>query len=251
LIISVVSFGIGFTLGRGPWGNARIWPYHMTFWNGENGYYGMPMMYGYRGGFGMMGSQMMGGYYPRTNTADPISLEEAEKAAEKYISQYGGELSVGEIMIFDNHAYVQLIENETGIGAMEVLVDPVTFTVYPEHGPNMMWNLKYGMMYNSNRFGMMGSRGMMGGYQGFGLPDQNPTDVMPVDKETAVEAAQDYLDIELPGFEIEDHPDQFYGYYTLHIIDGGDVVGMLSVNGYTRQVFVHTWHGDFITMSGE
>jgi hypothetical protein len=29
----------------------------------------------------------------------------------------------------------------------------------------------------------------------------------------------------------------------------GETVGMLSVNGYTGQVFPHTWHGDFVEMS--
>lgn len=251
LITSIVSLGIGYTLGRSPWSNNAIWPSHMSLWNRDNSYYGMPMMYGYRGGYGMMGSQMMDGYNPRINTSDPITLDEAEKAADEYISQFGGDLSISEVMIFDNHAYVQIVENETGIGAMEILIDPVTLAVYPEYGPNMMWNLKYGMMNNSDSFGMMGYGGMMGGYQGTDLTDQSLTGEMPVDKETAVKVAQDYLNAEFPGFVIEEHPDQFYGYYTLHINNGGNVVGMLSVNGYTRQIFVHTWHGDFISMSEE
>jgi len=33
---------------------------------------------------------------------------------------------------------------------------------------------------------------------------------------------------------------------TIHILRDGQTVGMLSVNGYTRQVFVHTWHGDLV-----
>jgi len=67
----------------------------------------------------------------------------------------------------------------------------------------------------------------------------------------AVEAAQRYLDTSLPGAKAEDKADPFYGYYTLHILRDGKTVGMLSVNGYTQQVFVHTWHGDFVEMSEE
>ena len=41
-------------------------------------------------------------------------------------------------------------------------------------------------------------------------------------------------------------PIQFYGYYTLDFEKDGQVIGMLSVNGYNGQVFLHTWHGTFI-----
>ena len=56
-------------------------------------------------------------------------------------------------MIFDNNAYARITEKSTGIGAMELLVDPASLVVFPEYGPNMMWNLKYGMMSGA---GMMG-----------------------------------------------------------------------------------------------
>ena len=39
---------------------------------------------------------------------------------------------------------------------------------------------------------------------------------------------------------------QFYGYYTLDFEKDGRIAGMLSVNGYSGQVFLHTWHGTFI-----
>ncbi len=48
-----------------------------------------------------------------------------------------------------------------------------------------------------------------------------------------------------PGATTEP-PDTFSGYYTLHITKDGTVTGMLSVNGYTGQVWFHTWHGAFI-----
>ena len=42
--------------------------------------------------------------------------------------------------------------------------------------------------------------------------------------------------------------DGFYGYYTIDILRDGRIAGMLSVNGYTRQVFLHTWHGNLLEM---
>ena len=41
-------------------------------------------------------------------------------------------------------------------------------------------------------------------------------------------------------------PVQFYGYYTLDFERDGTMVGMLSVNGFSGQVFLHAWHGTFI-----
>jgi hypothetical protein len=92
---------------------------------------------------------------------------------------------------------------------------------------------------------MMGG-GMMGGCKLQNLPAE-----MPVSEEGALKSAQQYLDASLPGAKVEEGADAFYGYYTIDIQRDGKIVGMLSVNGYNSQVFLHTWHGDFIEMSGE
>jgi hypothetical protein len=133
----------------------------------------------------------------------------------------------------------------------------------------MMWNLKYGgldhqyMMGNSGgMMGMMGGNGgmtlaagvsagvnMMGGY---GWDSTTPADVsaeMTVTPERAIEYAQKYLDTNISGATAATDPIQFYGYYTLDFEKDGKVAGMLSVNGYSGQVFLHTWHGTFIEES--
>jgi hypothetical protein len=51
-----------------------------------------------------------------------------------------------------------------------------------------------------------------------------------------------------PGVKASDEITPFYWYYTIDIEKGGEIVRMLSVNGFTRQVFPHTWHGEFIEM---
>jgi hypothetical protein len=211
---------------------------------GGNGYGGM--MDG-----GMMGSGMMGGYGSLYGVT-PLSVDEARQAVESYLSSFGNDdLAIKEIMTFDNNAYAIITEKSTGVGAFELLVDPVTQAVYPEYGPNMMWNLKYGMMSGFGGYGMMGP-GMMGG-SGFSNDAQVP-DVsadMPVSAEEASQVAQRYLDTYYPGVEVSDEITAFYGYYTLDIERDGKIIGMLSVNGFTRQVFPHTWHGTFIEMSEE
>jgi len=196
-------------------------------------------------GPGMVGPGRQGGYRLGGYSApEPLSIAKAGEAVEAYLARLGNaDLALDEIMIFDNHAYAEIVEKSSGVGAMELLVDPLSLAVYPEHGPNMMWNLKYGMM---SGYGM--GPGMMAGY-GWGTAD--PQDVsadMPVSPQQAVEAARGYLERYFPGLQVDEHAEPFYGYYTLHTLRDGQVSGMLSVNGFTRQVFPHTWHGDFVEM---
>jgi hypothetical protein len=180
-----------------------------------------------------------------------LTSEEVDAIIHEYLEDDStGDLILGEIMIFDNHAYAQIIEKSTGIGALEVLIDPQTKEVYPEQGPNMIWNLKYSPMGSSSQF--YGS-GMMMGFGREGLEDLSifPEDSenMPVDSDQAVGAAQKFLDQYHPGTQADEHADPFYGYYTIHVLRDGEVIGMLSVNGYSSQVFYHNWHGEFIQMS--
>lgn len=221
-------------------------------------------------GYGMMGGYGSDNY----GNADPISIADAQTAVKDYLASLGNDdLDIGEIMVFDNHAYAQIFEKSTSIVAMEVLVDPATLTVYPEHGPNMMWNLKYGMMSGNGGYGMMGGSLMEGNNYGYGMMGSGMTGMMngydygyssgmmgsipssesfaemTVTPEQAFESAQRYLDANWPGYEADEHADPFYGYYTLHILKDDQTVGMLSVNGYTQQVFPHTWHGEFIEMN--
>lgn len=186
---------------------------------------------------------MMGGY---GSNGQPLTIDQAKQAVQSYIDSLPyPNLEIKEIMIFDNQAYAEVIEKSTGIGAMELLVDPDSLNVYPEYGPNMMWNQKYGHMSGT---GMMG--GMMGG-RSWRQGTNQETEVsaeMPVTSQQAIETAQKYLDAHQSGTTVSDEAQLFYGYYTLDTLRDGEPTGMLSVNGYTGQVFPHTWHGKFIEM---
>ena len=230
-------------------------------WNtGRNGGYGPGMMSGSRTGYGMMGGQgghgMMGGAYNNANVT-PLTLDESKVAAGNYLAVLkNSDLKISEIMIFDNNAYVVVTEKSTGLGAFELLVDPVSRIAYPEHGPNIMWNLKYGGLNHANMMGgrggkvpgtgMMGGSGMMGGNGWSSTIPSNITADMPVSPEKAIQAAQAFLDANLADTKAATDPVQFYGYYTLDFERNGVVAGMLSVNGFSGQVFLHTWHGTFI-----
>jgi hypothetical protein len=73
---------------------------------------------------------------------------------------------------------------------------------------------------------------------------KQPTGAMTVSAAQARAMAQRWLDQHQPGSTTE-MPDRFYGYYTVHTLKNGKITGMLSVNGYSGQMWYHTWHGAF------
>jgi len=221
-------------------------PYGM---GGMMGGYGPGMMRG-QAGFGMMGGRggngMMGRYGYGNANAAPLSVDQAKAAAGKYLAALNNsDLAIAEVMIFNNNAYVAVKETSTGRGAFELLVDPASQVAYPEYGPNMMWNLKYGGLNHQNMMGGYAG-GMMGGYGWNGTAPSGSIAEMSVTPEQAVKNAQKYLDANISGATAANDPMQFYGYYTLDFSKDGKIAGMLSVNGYTGQIFLHTWHGTFI-----
>jgi hypothetical protein len=254
VILSALIFGAGLLVGRSNYGSTNFGPSTMmgrNFTNQGNSMMGngQNMM----GSNGMMayGFNMMGGYTngSAANTT-PLTIDQAKQAVESYLKGLdNSDLEIKEIMIFDNNAYARITEKSTGIGAMELLVDPSSLSVFPEYGPNMMWNLKYGQMSGNGMMGgtggMMGGRGMMGGYN---TAPGAVSATMTVTPEKALQAAQQYLDQQYPGYKPAEDADPFYGYYTIDIIKDGQPTGMLSVNGFSGQVFLHTWHGTFIEM---
>ena len=212
-----------------------------------------------------IGPGMMGGAYGQGAAAQgaapaqgqTITLDQAVKNVQTYVDQTGNnDLAIDEVMEYQYNFYAIVKEKSTGIGAFELLVDKSTGAVYPEMGPNMMWNTKYGMHAGGPSAAYGGASGgaysgMMGGYgrgmMGGQYPITSPTGPMSVTSDQAAQIAQQWLDQNQPGSTIES-PDQFYGYYTVHTLRDGKVSGMLSVNGYTGQVWYHSWHGDFVQL---
>lgn len=167
---------------------------------------------------GMMGPGM-GGVAIAGN--GPVrDLDAAQQAAARFADRW--DLSVGEVMQFDNGFYAEL-RDRAGDLATEVLVDPRTGGVRLEFGPAMMWNTAYGMHQGRVR---------------------NPT----VTGEQATSIADQWLDSNRPGEHAGD-AELFPGYYTLHTLRGDQVVGMMSVNASTGAVWYHSWHGGFIGMT--
>ena len=174
---------------------------------------------------GMMGRVFSSG-------AGDIGMDRAVKLAQNTAASYsGGSLTADEVIEFSSNYYASIREKDSGIGAFEILIDRTTGSVIREPGPDMMWNAKYSAM----RGGMMGS---------FGAAGSGP---MTVTTQQAQDIAQRWLDENRAGAGAK-APDSFYGFYTVDFERTGQLVGMLSVNGYTGQVWYHSWHGTFIQL---
>lgn len=223
-ILFVVIGLIGTFLGSGLFGSNAI--------AGNSGY--------------SRGAMMFDNYASnRFSSDEKIELEELELSVDRYIEQYGKDLVISDIFVFsDSDYYFSIMEEDTGLGAMELLVNPYTGAVYPEFGPNMMWNLKYGMHGNSS-YGMMGGRGMMGRYydDDYYTSNQN-IERNVVSFEDAQKSASEYIEVRYEEkYTVSGDGHEFYGYYTFHLEQDDKTVGMLSVNGFTGEVWHHDWHG--------
>ena len=253
--VALVVAGLG--VGWGLWGRS-LW---------ATGPFAVPRMATGTGALedcsgwgGGMGPGMMGGRAAQaapcagqgygTGSSDALTIEEAHEAVERYSAALGySSLEVAEVMEFERNFYAIVRESDTGIGAMELLVDKWTGAVSPEMGPNMMWNGRYGpalpapsIAEGSLPNGMRGRGGRMMG----GASESNT-----IAPEEALDIAQRWLDAYRPGVTVEEHADPFYGYYTIHTLKDGQIEGMLSVHVATGQVWYHTWHGPFIQMIEE
>ncbi len=256
VVIAVVALAGGLFFAGAMYGRwFNVGPASTVNYGWNNGY----SMMGNRGGYGMMGRYgggMMNGYGYNNTAAAPLTVDQAKAAAQKYLATLNNpDLAIAEVMIFSNNAYVAVKETSTGHGAFELLVDPSSQIAYPEFGPNMMWNIKYGglnhqymMGGQAGGYGMMGrfGGGMMGNWAYQSTPPADLSTTMTVTSAQAVQYAQKYLDANIAGATAANDPMQFYGYYTLDFSKDGKIVGMLSVNGYSGQIFLHTWHGTFI-----
>lgn len=246
--------GYGGMMGRGGrWGYA---PYgDDDAWSGYGGMMGQGMMMGGRGGMMGRGGRwgyapnaqpyggnapwggMMGAWTPPADLApagETLTLDEAVNVAEAYIAEWDGEpaLELGEVIQFSNHFYAVALEADTGRGAFEFLIDPATGAVAAEPGPNMMWNLRYG-----HHAAVWGAA--------------ETGEAMPVSADEARESAQAFLDEAFPGLQAAEEAEAFYGYYTFEILEDGETAGMLSVNGYDGQVWLHRWHGEYVGATSE
>jgi hypothetical protein len=119
-------WGDGDHMGSGMMGGGNM----MDGWNMSGG------MWGTMGNMGMMGSF--------ASTATPITEADAQQRLATFAAGCGQDVQVADVMAFGSNYYAQLVDG-SGNGLLEVLVDRYTGAVYPEPGPNMMWNNRWGV----------------------------------------------------------------------------------------------------------
>lgn len=200
-------------------------------------------------------------------SGQPLSIDRAEAIGRQVLRRLGyAGLVPGHIMEFSNNFYVAVKYKTSGQGAFEFLIDRYTGFVHPEP-QSMMWNTQFGHMtgwggtgYGAGGMmgpgypgggGMMGSGygpmgpGMMGSGPGMMGPVSPARGTLSVTLAQANTLGQKFLDAQLPGARLDDAI-AFPGYYTLDVARDGKVIGMLSVNASSGQVWYHSWHGTFI-----
>jgi len=196
----------------------------------QPGHMGPGMMYNpggnYGSGSGMMGGNMMTSnmmmgnmmalYYPESK---PVTQDEALRSMQNFSQQYGSNVEVEDFMVFSGNYYAVLKDMNSSQYIAEVLVDRYSGAAYAEPGPNMMWNTRFG----AGRTGAEGSE---------------------YDITEAENLTGDFLTGYLPGAQVLESK-ELPGYYTF---DFGrqNIEGMLSVNAYNGQIWVHTWHGSYL-----
>lgn len=217
--------------------------------------------------FSMMGSGGKAQHWYLRGSGPVSDITGARSQAQKFAGRLG--LRTAEVMQFTNNFYVRL-DDKTGHGATEVLVDPKNGSVTLEYGPAMMWNTRYGMRSGTSRAGMMGDTsssgmmrgagsGMMGGGMGSGhgmmgsyggSPNWTPPTSGTTGPVTATQARQ-IANTWLAGKDkalIAGVSDAMPGYFTMETLRNGKVDGMLSVNASTGALWYHWWHGQFVAM---
>jgi hypothetical protein len=188
--------------------------------------------YGYGRGGMMGGFGMTRGFgYGDAPNAKPITVDQAVTNAKQYVMAYNNaDLQLVEVEEYSWNFYGVVKEKSTGTNAFQIIVDKYSGAIYPEMGPNMMWNVKYSPM-----------AWMAGSWF------NPPVGKMTVTVDQAHANAEQYLKTYLPNVTVEDKGDTFYGYYNFDVLQNGKTYGMLSVNGYTGAVWYHAWHGDFVS----
>jgi len=109
-------------------------------------------------------------------------------------------------------------------------------------------NMSGGNMSGGNMSGtgnMDDTSGMMGMMGSGSVNDKATTADMTIKSADAGSRAQKYADTQFPSSKVS-NPDMFYGYYTVDIVKDGRVLALLSVNGYSGQVWVQAWPGSYL-----
>lgn len=136
-VLAIAIAGAALAQGPLPWGG-YFGSGMMGNWNGpQNSQWGPDgtmscgtgggMMNGQGWGAGVMAPDQCPVWNATIPAGEPLTLDEVEAIARQYLASYGNpDLKIAEIMQFSRNFYVEVRETNTGIGAMELLIHPIT-----------------------------------------------------------------------------------------------------------------------------
>ena len=174
------------------------------------------------------GETETGGMY--RSDGQRINIDQATDIVEGYLRQRNDpNLETKEILEFAIYFYAEILEKDTGISLFTALINPYTGFLYPQPHPDEVWNTRYETTLE-----------MMWG----AIPSLSIAPMTITERE-AKEYAQELIADSLPLAEVGE-ASLFYGYYTVRVIQDGEIYGLVSVNGYTGQSCYQSCHGQFV-----
>lgn len=186
------------------------------------------------GHYGMMNNydQFMNDYGPGVNNRDYRSNnlnmnrnELVEMAKDLVQNRYSSSFEIVDMVAYSNSPYYLVLkEKNQKNAAFGLMFDPVQGVVYPEYGPNMVWNQQFGM--------------------GFMMGWNNRANSEKIDKDTALANARSFA--RNNGLRVRNDGYQFNGYYSFYLENNNQPLGLVSVNAYSGEVWAHNWHGNLV-----
>jgi hypothetical protein len=221
-----VDANLGATLARGPGGmdgrgsDGRFGP-------GAAPGTGQGSGPGRMDGPGVVGPDMRGGFnavpgWESLQKLDkPLTVETAKDRVASALKDWGyADLAVDTVTAYGNGFYALVKQKASGKPAFEAFVDPTYGTVSAGQGPEATWNTKYG-------------RGLS-----WPLPSGKT-----ITAEQAKTLAQQWLDRSRDRTAYELKVVELPGYFSVQLLDGGKLSGLVAVNAYTSQVWYRGGRG--------
>jgi len=184
-------------------------------------------MMGGRGFDGSFGPGMMGNgwhtvpgweYLKKLDKA--LTVETAKERVVSALKEWGyADLVVDTVMAYDDGFYALVKEKSSSKPALEAFVDPTYGTVTAGRGPESNWNTKYGRSLH------------------WPLPSGKT-----INAEQAKNLVQQWLDRSRDRTAYELKVVELPGYFSVQLLDGGKLSGLVAVNSYTSQVW-YRWGG--------
>ncbi len=171
--------------------------------------------------------------YASSSSYEVATTEELVQPIQRYLDQLGNpDLAVARLREFQWAYQAEIVERSTGRHAFGLMMGKGSFQFSPKAGPNIFWNTQYGSLIAE----VGGGYGMLGR-----LLSQDSSKEMSVSETQARAIAQKALQETNVELALDQDLEAFYGFYEFHVLEKGELVGELDVNGYSGQVWYKDW----------